>query len=595
MRIVAGTAAGGQSDRLARLVAQGLEKLWGDSIVVEARAGADGTIAAEFVARAPADGYTLLLAGQSNLALVAADGRSLRYDPVADFAPIGRIARVPLVLAINAGTRATTVAELISIAKAAPGTLTYGSTGIQSRLAAELFKAAAASTSSRCRTRSTPSALADLLAARIDMVFFDASFVAPHAEAGTLRLLAAAGTRRVAVAPLLPTLEELGFRGVRVEPWYGLVAPAKTPPEVLARLRASLPSFVACRRFNGSCSNSATSPSRTRPEQFSAEIASDIGRFAAIVKAAKPGAAAASARLAADAAVASDEPAGQRRSMLPFSTSRRRRETSRFRSNVPTCTFGRSCSANRMRLSKPGGELLSDDEKLRADRFVRRRDRARWIVAHGVLRHLLGRYCGVEPRAIAFVHGAAGKPSLAQAGAHGTTTTFNLAHSHDRALLAVSRDREIGVDLEQVRDDFDPLPIAREFFFGTELAAIQAAAAGPAPRCVLPSLDRKGSRLESARRRTLVGARQLLRDVRVRWLDRARALTRPGSARSGAARSHVAAPGRLARRGRRERRRLDASVRGLNPVVACAIRPGLARRSPRGRPAVLPTTGFIRA
>ena len=121
-------------------------------------------------------------------------------------------------------------------------------------------------------------------------------------------------------------------------------------------------------------------------------------------------------------------------------------------------------------------ELLPDDEKLRADRFVRRRDRARWIVAHGVLRHVLGRYCGVDPRAIAFVRGAAGKPSLAQAGAHDGLTTFNLAHSHDRALLAVSRDREIGIDLEQIRDDFDPLPIAREFFFGTELAAIQAAA-----------------------------------------------------------------------------------------------------------------------
>lgn len=119
--------------------------------------------------------------------------------------------------------------------------------------------------------------------------------------------------------------------------------------------------------------------------------------------------------------------------------------------------------------------VLSDDEKLRADRFVRRRDRTRWIVAHGVLRHVLGRYCGIDPRAIAFVHGAAGKPSLSQVGTQRALTTFNLAHSHDRALLAVSRDREIGVDLEQMRDDFDPLPIAREFFFGAELAAIQAA------------------------------------------------------------------------------------------------------------------------
>jgi tripartite-type tricarboxylate transporter receptor subunit TctC len=290
VRIVAGTAAGGQSDRLARLVAQGLEKLWSASIVVEARGGADGTIAAEVVARAPADGYTLLLAGQSNLALVAADGRSLRYDPVADFAPIGRIARVPLVLSINAGTRATTVAELISIARAAPGTLTYGSTGIQSRLAAELFKAAAGVDIVEVPYKGAPAALADLLAARIDLVFFDASFVAPHAEAGTLRLLAAAGARRIAVAPLLPTLEELGFRGLRVEPWYGLVAPARTPRDVLARLRSGLAELRRLPEFQRQLQQLGYEPIDDTPEQFSAEIAGDIERFAAIVKAAKPGA-----------------------------------------------------------------------------------------------------------------------------------------------------------------------------------------------------------------------------------------------------------------------------------------------------------------
>ena len=99
VKIVAGTAAGGQSDRLARLVAEGLERIWGEHVVVEAHPGADGTIGADAVAHAAADGYTLLLAGQSNLALVAAEGRAIRYDPIADFAPIGRIARVPLVLA----------------------------------------------------------------------------------------------------------------------------------------------------------------------------------------------------------------------------------------------------------------------------------------------------------------------------------------------------------------------------------------------------------------------------------------------------------------------------------------------------------------
>jgi 4'-phosphopantetheinyl transferase len=122
------------------------------------------------------------------------------------------------------------------------------------------------------------------------------------------------------------------------------------------------------------------------------------------------------------------------------------------------------------------GRLLSDDERLRAARFVRERDRAHWIVAHGVLRQLLGRYCGTDPGAIVFEHGAAGKPSIARRGVSDERTTFNLAHSRGRALLAVAHGQEIGVDLERIREDFDPLPIARQFFFGTELTAIQAAA-----------------------------------------------------------------------------------------------------------------------
>ena len=122
--------------------------------------------------------------------------------------------------------------------------------------------------------------------------------------------------------------------------------------------------------------------------------------------------------------------------------------------------------------------LLSEDEKRRAERFVFDRDRNRWIVARGVLRHLLARYCGIEPAAIEFDYASAGKPSMAKAGTRTARVTFNLAHSHDRALLGVALNREIGVDLEHARDDFDPLPIARQFFFGAELAAIEAAAPG---------------------------------------------------------------------------------------------------------------------
>lgn len=114
--------------------------------------------------------------------------------------------------------------------------------------------------------------------------------------------------------------------------------------------------------------------------------------------------------------------------------------------------------------------VLSGDERDRADHFVRREDRGRWIVAHGVLRHLLGRYLGVAPGSIAFDHGASGKPAVA--GATGQAITFNLAHSHGGALLAVANGAPIGVDLEQYRNDFDLLPIAHRFFHGTELEAI---------------------------------------------------------------------------------------------------------------------------
>jgi 4'-phosphopantetheinyl transferase len=122
-------------------------------------------------------------------------------------------------------------------------------------------------------------------------------------------------------------------------------------------------------------------------------------------------------------------------------------------------------------------QWLPPDEMTRADRFVRRDDRGRWIVAHGVLRQLLARYCGVAPGNLAFDHGAAGKPAIVLPGGPLKTITFNLAHSHGRALLAVASGLAIGVDLERQRDDFDPLPIAHRFFCGAERAAIGAATA----------------------------------------------------------------------------------------------------------------------
>ena len=285
--IVSGTAAGGQSDRIARLVAQYLAELWRLPVVVENRAGADTTIAAESVAHATPDGYTLLIGGQSNLVLAAVQGGShMRYDPIADFAPIGRVARVPLVVAVNSSMKATTIAQLVDYAKAHPGAVTYASTGMVTRLGAELLKAAEGLDILEVPYKSQPSALADLLTGRIDMMFIDLSVVVPHAEAGTLRLLAVAGNHRAAAAPNLPTLAELGIRGVAVEPWYGLAAPARTPPEVLVRLRRGLAEVRRVPEFRQRLQQIGYEPIDDSPEQMAAEISGDIQEFSRIVKAA---------------------------------------------------------------------------------------------------------------------------------------------------------------------------------------------------------------------------------------------------------------------------------------------------------------------
>ena len=285
IKIVAGTLPGGQSDRLARLVGEPLAQLYGQPVVIENRAGADGTIAADAVAHAAPDGYTLLLAG-SNLALVAARPTTVAYDPVTAFAAVGRIAYVPLVLAINARMAAATLADLIAIAKSRTGHLTYASTGSQTRLAGELLKASAHVDIIEVPYKGAPPALADLLAERIDMMFVDLSIVLPHVQAGTLRLLAAAGSRRAAAAPNVPTLAEAGVQGFAVEPWYGLVAPAATPPETLAKLRNGLAKVRQNPEVRQHLAQLGYEPIDDTAEQMAAQMIADIERFARLLKSA---------------------------------------------------------------------------------------------------------------------------------------------------------------------------------------------------------------------------------------------------------------------------------------------------------------------
>jgi tripartite-type tricarboxylate transporter receptor subunit TctC len=278
-------------DTVARLLGQKFSAAFGKPVVVDNATGAAGNIAADRVAKAAPDGYTLGLLAQGQL-VINPSLYKLTYDPSKDFAPVSQVTVSPIMLVVHNAVPAKSVKELVALAKAQPGGLAFASAGSGSgpHVGAELFKSMAGLDIRHIPYKGVPAALGDLLAARIDMLFLDLSVAAPHAEAGTLRLLAAAGSRRAPAALGLPTLEELGLRGMSVEPWYGLVAPAKTPPDTLAKLRSGLAGLRRAPEFQRQLQRLGYEAIDDSPEQFAAEIIGDIARFADIVRAAGSGA-----------------------------------------------------------------------------------------------------------------------------------------------------------------------------------------------------------------------------------------------------------------------------------------------------------------
>jgi tripartite-type tricarboxylate transporter receptor subunit TctC len=286
IKIVVAQAPGAQNDVLARLLGDRLTELWKEPAVVENHGGAGGTIGADLVARAPADGYTVLIGGLNNLAVAAALVKDLRYDPIRDFAPVGGMARVPYALAVNRSVPATTLAELIAYARARPGRLTYGSggNGSMSSLGAELLKSMAGLDIVHVPYRGSAPSIKALVSGEIDMMFADLSLLAPHAKAGTLRLIAAAGAKRASAAPELPTVAEQGVPAFAIEPWYGVVAPAGTPPDVLAKLAEGLHETVRTPKIAQRLEQLGYEPMLDTPAQFGALIRAETEKYAALIK-----------------------------------------------------------------------------------------------------------------------------------------------------------------------------------------------------------------------------------------------------------------------------------------------------------------------
>lgn len=237
IKLVAPQEPGSATDKVARILADALEKQFGSPVIVENRPGAGGTIGAEMVARSVPDGHTLLVGGYPSLVVASATRPDLRYDALHDFTPIGGFAVVPFVFAVHPSVPAKSLPELIAYGKANPGKLNVGwPGGGTTGMGTALLVSATGVEMTPIEYKGATSAITDLVAGRIDVLFGEIGALGVQADAQRVRLLAVATPRRVAAAPGLPTTAEIGLPSVVVTPWYGLLGPAGMPREVSAKI-----------------------------------------------------------------------------------------------------------------------------------------------------------------------------------------------------------------------------------------------------------------------------------------------------------------------------------------------------------------------
>lgn len=246
VKIVVPFPAGGSNDIIGRILAQKLGERNGQTFLIENRGGAGGNIGADAVATSEPDGYTLLLTAPPPLTINAALYKSLPYDPAKAFAPIALVASVPIVLAVHPSVEANNVTELIALAKAKPGTINFGSSGNGStnHLAGELLKSMTGINIVHLPYRGAAPAMNDLIAGHIPMMFDNIPAVLPQVQGKAIKAIAVAGAKRATALPNVPTVAESGVPGFEASAWFGLVAPAKTPAPVLAKLESEVDAIL---------------------------------------------------------------------------------------------------------------------------------------------------------------------------------------------------------------------------------------------------------------------------------------------------------------------------------------------------------------
>jgi tripartite-type tricarboxylate transporter receptor subunit TctC len=241
VRIIVPNPAGGSNDAAARILAQALAELWQQPVVVENKPGGGGNVGVQAAATAPADGYTYLVSSPGPITINPSLYKKLPFDPERDFVPIALLATVPIALMVNPKLPASTVSELLKLTKGTEG-LDYASSGIGSthHLAAELFKKITGANLRHVPYRGAAPAMNDLIAGHVPILFDNLPTVIPQVQAGTVRALAVASAKRLNSLPDVPTFEEAGLAGFEASSWFGVLAPAKTPTDIVSKVTADI-------------------------------------------------------------------------------------------------------------------------------------------------------------------------------------------------------------------------------------------------------------------------------------------------------------------------------------------------------------------
>jgi tripartite-type tricarboxylate transporter receptor subunit TctC len=285
IRLIVAFAPGGSVDLVARLLAQKLAERWGQQVVVDNRPGAGGNVSAEIAARAAGDGYTLYLCSASFVVNPLLYG-NVQYDPVKDFAPVSLVAVVQSVLVANPKLPATSVKELIALAKAKPGQIHYASTGsgTSGHLIMELFKSMVGIDLVHVPYKIIGQAQNDLISGQVSLWFPTAPGALPHIEAGRMRALAVAGAKRSPALPEVPTASEAGVKGFDAATWYALLAPVRTPREIVSRVNGEVVQILKRPEFHERLSAMGVESLGSSPEHLAQHIRSELPKWARVVK-----------------------------------------------------------------------------------------------------------------------------------------------------------------------------------------------------------------------------------------------------------------------------------------------------------------------